>query len=389
MDYLTLSVILFSFVLGEIIALRFRIPPLIVFLVIGALVGTYGFVQQSDTLSFLGELGSILLLFAIGTEFSIGRLIHDGFGRAGAIAIIEIVIAMGLLYFAFLLWFSQPVAIILALAFSITSTGTTVKLIKSLELGKKFNISQMIQISIIEDLVAVFAFSVINSFAIIRSPKPEEVAVSFLVSLVLFVIAYYVFTRLLNRIIYRYRIVGEDMLMLALAAVAAVCPDSDASQSVSRVWCLHSGKHSQRMEKQERDTGGRYGLFLLCHRPFGEPLCNRLCALASGAALGGGRKVRKLVWMGIGSTEEREKAFFHGCGDALYRRALSCDSERGGRVLDNAGKLPRIVVLCGILLSNNIVCDGDKHRPHLSRDIACAGKAELAVRCLCAFTLCP
>ena len=75
----------------------------------------------------------------------------------------------------------------------------------------------MIQISIIEDLVAVFAFSVINSFAIIRSPKPEEVAVSFLVSLVLFVIAYYVFTRLLNRIIYRYRIVGEDMLMLALA----------------------------------------------------------------------------------------------------------------------------------------------------------------------------
>ena len=216
-DYLTLSVILFSFVLGEIIALRFRIPPLIVFLVIGALVGTYGFVQQSDTLSFLGELGSILLLFAIGTEFSIGRLIHDGFGRAGAIAIIEIVIAMGLLYFAFLLWFSQPVAIILALAFSITSTGTTVKLIKSLELGKKFNISQMIQISIIEDLVAVFAFSVINSFAIIRSPKPEEVAVSFLVSLVLFVIAYYVFTRLLNRIIYRYRIVGEDMLMLALA----------------------------------------------------------------------------------------------------------------------------------------------------------------------------
>ncbi len=51
-DYLTLPVILFSFVLGEIIALRFRIPPLIVFLLIGALVGTYGFVQQSDTLSF-------------------------------------------------------------------------------------------------------------------------------------------------------------------------------------------------------------------------------------------------------------------------------------------------------------------------------------------------
>lgn len=130
-DYLTLPVILFSFVLGEIIALRFRIPPLIVFLLIGALVGTYGFVQQSDTLSFLGELGSILLLFAIGTEFSIGRLIHDGFGRAGAIAIIEIVIAMGLLYFAFSLWFSQPIAIVLALAFSITSTGTTVKLIQS------------------------------------------------------------------------------------------------------------------------------------------------------------------------------------------------------------------------------------------------------------------
>jgi Kef-type K+ transport system membrane component KefB len=216
-DYLPLSIILFSFVLGSIISIKFKIPSLIVFLVIGALVGTYGFIPQSDILSFMGELGSILLLFAIGTEFSLDGIAKNGFRKAGIIAAIEIILAMVILYLLFSEWFGASIAVLLALAFSITSTGTTVKLLQSLNLSQKFDISQIIKISIIEDLIAVFIFSVLSSFEIMHNQDLSSLAVSFFSSLILFVIAYYASSRVLNKMVYRYNISGEDMLMLALA----------------------------------------------------------------------------------------------------------------------------------------------------------------------------
>jgi CPA2 family monovalent cation:H+ antiporter-2 len=65
---------------------RLRIPSVIGFLVTGILIGpgTLGLVQEPETVSAMAEIGVVLLLFAIGLEFSLADL--RKLGRRAAIA---------------------------------------------------------------------------------------------------------------------------------------------------------------------------------------------------------------------------------------------------------------------------------------------------------------
>ena len=51
---------------------RFRLPSIVSFLVIGMLVGPFGFALITDQslIDTIGEIGIVLLLFTIGLEFS-------------------------------------------------------------------------------------------------------------------------------------------------------------------------------------------------------------------------------------------------------------------------------------------------------------------------------
>lgn len=215
-SFLAIAVASFALGIASIIALRLKIPPLIVFLLMGMVVGAYGILQQNSIITFLGDLGSVLLLFSIGTEFSIHKLVSSGFLRETKIALIEILVCFFLLCIVFLIWFSLPVALLLALAFSITSTGVTLKLLQQLNLSKKFDIPLIVKISVIEDLISVFIFTVISSFSISAGQPINVIIESFFVSIVLFVIAYYLFSIFFNRLLFRFNIQEEDLLMLAL-----------------------------------------------------------------------------------------------------------------------------------------------------------------------------
>jgi CPA2 family monovalent cation:H+ antiporter-2 len=50
---------------------RIKVPPLVAFILTGAIVGPYGFsiIRGQDQVASLAELGIILLLFTIGLEF--------------------------------------------------------------------------------------------------------------------------------------------------------------------------------------------------------------------------------------------------------------------------------------------------------------------------------
>jgi len=56
---------------------RFKMPSIVSFLVIGMLVGPFGFALITDqsVIDTIGEVGIILLLFTIGLEFSFQTLL--------------------------------------------------------------------------------------------------------------------------------------------------------------------------------------------------------------------------------------------------------------------------------------------------------------------------
>ena len=219
-DYLSLSITLFSLAIGSAIAIRFKVPSVIIFLLIGALIGTYNLAgPNSQLIGYLGQLGSILLLFVIGAEFSVGDMVKTGIRTPIVIAVIETLVSFAILFLIFAIKLPAIPAMLLALAFSITSTGVTLKLFQALDL-KKLNISLILKINIIEDLMAVFIYSAISSFSVMKAYQPVTgLVISLVSSLVLFIVAYYVFAFASDFIINRYRIHEEDLLSIVLGVL--------------------------------------------------------------------------------------------------------------------------------------------------------------------------
>ncbi|MDE1869431.1 MAG: cation:proton antiporter [Candidatus Micrarchaeota archaeon] len=215
-DFFSVAIALLFLLAGSILAIRFRVPAIVTFLMLGVLVGALGIIAQSEVTTFVAELGSILLLFVIGTEFSIYRIIKSGMKASSLIAILEIGIALGILFFVFSHWFDVTTSLVLALAFSITSTGVSVKLLQELGLKRKFDLRLIAGISIIEDVIAVLAFTFISALAIFKTSTFSAVAISFIGGLVIFVFSYLFFHYFVDRLLDRFHIKEEDLLVLAL-----------------------------------------------------------------------------------------------------------------------------------------------------------------------------
>ncbi|HSA57226.1 MAG TPA: cation:proton antiporter [Gemmatimonadaceae bacterium] len=75
-----------------VLAHRLRVPTLVGFLLTGMVIGPHalGFVREVETVNQLAEIGAVLLLFAVGLELSLSRIIRLGGTvlRAGAIQMV-------------------------------------------------------------------------------------------------------------------------------------------------------------------------------------------------------------------------------------------------------------------------------------------------------------
>jgi monovalent cation:H+ antiporter-2, CPA2 family len=82
---LDLLIVLVTAIVGGLLARRLRLPVILGYLAGGVAVGPYGlgFVQETKTVDSLASIGVVLLLFAIGLEFSLKELL-----RLGKIAVI-------------------------------------------------------------------------------------------------------------------------------------------------------------------------------------------------------------------------------------------------------------------------------------------------------------
>jgi monovalent cation:H+ antiporter-2, CPA2 family len=89
-----LVVALTAALVGAIIAIRLRQSPILGFILAGIAIGPFtpGFVGDSQTVQALAEIGIILLMFAIGVQFSIGDLL-----ASGRVAIVGATLQVGLI----------------------------------------------------------------------------------------------------------------------------------------------------------------------------------------------------------------------------------------------------------------------------------------------------
>ena len=146
----------FAFV-GGLLAVRLRLPPLVGYLLAGIVVGPFtpGFVADAKLAPQLAEIGVILLMFGVGTHFSIRDLVAvRGVALPGAFT--QIIVATALGAGVVTLWgWSLGAGIIFGLSLSVASTVVLLRALEDRYMIKSNDGRIAIGWLVVEDLLMV------------------------------------------------------------------------------------------------------------------------------------------------------------------------------------------------------------------------------------------
>ncbi|MBI5587498.1 MAG: cation:proton antiporter [Deltaproteobacteria bacterium] len=144
---------------------RLGLPTVIGFFATGAVIGPYGFglVTELDTVETLSQIGVVLLLFTIGLEFSIARLLNirrEGILGGG----LQVALTVLTVYLISIL-FKQPfpVALLLGFIISLSSTAIVLKLLIDKGEVNSSHGNLTVAVLIFQDLCVVLMVMLIQS----------------------------------------------------------------------------------------------------------------------------------------------------------------------------------------------------------------------------------
>jgi monovalent cation:H+ antiporter-2, CPA2 family len=170
-DIVVMDLAIIMVVAAVMIAIAFKLkqPMVIGYIFAGMIIGPYTppftLVSSLETINLLAELGIIMLLFVVGTEFPVAKL--RAVGRISLV--VALAEALGTLMIVFFiaehLGFSFFDSMFLSLAMSITSTVITVRVLEELGLIQDKSSLLLLGISIIEDILAISILAMLQSVA--------------------------------------------------------------------------------------------------------------------------------------------------------------------------------------------------------------------------------
>lgn len=207
--------------LTTVIFQRLRQPVVLGYIIAGVLVGPYTFpvvfIHDEQTIRTLSELGMILLLFALGLEFSLKKLREVG-GAALVAAVCEIVLMLWLGYEIgrFFGWSSMD-ALFLGAMLSMSSTTIIMKALDDLDLKRERFAQLMFGILIIEDVIAIVLMALLTGIASTGGLEAGE-AMAAVGRLTLFMaVSLVVGLLLVPRVVdYIARVSRDDVLLVAV-----------------------------------------------------------------------------------------------------------------------------------------------------------------------------
>lgn len=172
-----------------IITYKLKQPMVIGYILAGMVIGPYTppftLIQSVETVNVFAELGIIMLLFVIGTEFPIAKL--KSVSKTSVI--VGIPESLGTLLIVFLiaqtLGFSFFDSIFIALAMSITSTVVTIKILEELNILRDRSSVLILGVLIIEDIIAVSALAILQSTATAGADQVSIMQITYSIGIVI------------------------------------------------------------------------------------------------------------------------------------------------------------------------------------------------------------
>jgi CPA2 family monovalent cation:H+ antiporter-2 len=155
-----------AFVFGAV-AQRFRIPPLVGYLLAGVAAGPFtpGYVADQALATELAEIGVILLMFGVGLHFSLNDLLSvRAIALPGAVVQIAVASLMGLGLALFMGW-TVGAGLVFGLALSVASTVVLLRAIQERRLMETERGRIAVGWLIVEDLAMVLALVLLPALA--------------------------------------------------------------------------------------------------------------------------------------------------------------------------------------------------------------------------------
>ncbi|MES2710333.1 MAG: YbaL family putative K(+) efflux transporter [Pseudomonadota bacterium] len=158
--------LMLAFLFGRI-AHRFKLSPLVGYLLAGVAVGPFtpGFVADAELATELAEIGVILLMFGVGLHFSPRELLAvKGIAIPGALVQIAAATMLGM-GLAWLFGWGIGAGIVFGLALSVASTVVLLRALQEKRIAETSRGHIAIGWLIVEDLVVVLALVLLPTFA--------------------------------------------------------------------------------------------------------------------------------------------------------------------------------------------------------------------------------
>lgn len=163
-----LVLILFSArVVGEVAA-RLKIPSVIGELFAGILIGPslLGIVEATPSIQLLAHIGIILLLFEVGLETDMGKLISAGL-KAFIVAIAGVVLpfafGFGLSHYVF--HFSTLSSLFIGCTLTATSIGITLRVLSDLKKQSSPEAQVILGAAVVDDIIGIVLLSLLFEFS--------------------------------------------------------------------------------------------------------------------------------------------------------------------------------------------------------------------------------
>jgi monovalent cation:proton antiporter-2 (CPA2) family protein len=166
MFFLTILIILLATKLAGDLCVRFKQPAVLGKLLIGIIIGPalLGWVQNSEMIEELSQIGVLLLMFIAGLETDLDDL-RKNLKASSAVALGGIVLPFAGGYLAGLAIGMEPsYAIFLGLLLSATSVSITVQTLKDMDLHRSRESTTLLGAAIIDDIVVIVLLAFVMSF---------------------------------------------------------------------------------------------------------------------------------------------------------------------------------------------------------------------------------
>jgi CPA2 family monovalent cation:H+ antiporter-2 len=244
--------------LAGLVAARLRFSAVPFFILAGLAVGPHtplGFIESAPLIGFLGRLGLLVLLFYLGLEFSVARLLRAGRSIVlGGVMYMAINLPLGLL----LPWlFGWPLreTLVAAGITTISSTAIAARLVVELKRTANPETEIILGLMLFQDAFVVVYLAVISGLVLTGSASPGQAVKATLVALA-FMAGFLFLGRRLKPLLDRWLDIPSDeaLLLLVFAALTLVAGLAETLHLAEAVGALLVGlvlgetEHFQRLQ---------------------------------------------------------------------------------------------------------------------------------------------